>query len=131
MLVCLAPACSVRGEVVPASAEVESEDVPAYFLAAIAFDDRCVADESPPVRHIDSGLPADDSVAVCAIVPACVQLTVPPGPTGTVAGSNLGLPGESRILPVAVAGPTGSTTTFPLMGCIRHMQSTVPKIGNE
>jgi hypothetical protein len=64
-----------------------------------------------PFKHIDSRLPDEDSVTVCGIVPAWVQVTVPPGPTVTVLGSKRGLPGVSRIVTAAVAGPPVATTT--------------------
>lgn len=60
--------------------------------------------------------------------PRLVQVTVPPGATVTVAGSNR--EGPSRILTVAVAGPVGSTTTVPLMGWKRQAYANVPATGN-
>src|SRR5437867_10640596 len=76
-----------------------------------------------PFKHIDSRLPDDDSVTVWGMVPACVQVTVPPGAMVTATGSNRGLPGVSRIVTAADAGPPADTMTCPLIGC-RDRKST-------
>src|SRR5882762_5732610 len=72
-----------------------------------------------PLRHIDSMLAPDDSVTVCGIDPECVQVTVPPGATETVAGLKPGVP-ASRMKTAAVAGPPATTLTRPLIGWNRH-----------
>jgi hypothetical protein len=59
------------------------------------------------------------SLTVCGMVPAWVQVTVPPGPTVTSAGVNAGV-GASTMATAAVAGPPGTTRTTPFIGWSRH-----------
>jgi hypothetical protein len=88
-------------------AEVQVEDVPANPLTDGSQHDRGVADECAAVdRKVSSGHVCA-SLTVCGMLPACVHMTVPPGPMMTSVGEKAGV-GASAMATAAVAAPPGN-----------------------
>jgi hypothetical protein len=114
-------ALSVRVEVVPPLAEVEIEHLPADPLTGLRHDGRGVSHKTRPLSAKEASGEVWASLTVCWLVPACVQVTVPPTPIDTSSGKNRDV-GLSRIWTVASL-PVGFTRTRPSIGCSWHTYS--------